>query len=95
MERRCSTALRRSPGRSRITGSRIVDFEVGGDPSDLVRRISARVVPGPEIGRGPDSSLVVLTAWRTASMDDERWRRLVVAHETEALLLRRRIEAFA
>ena len=74
---------------------RIVDFEVGGDPSDLVRRISARVVPGPEIGRGPDSSLVVLTAWRTASMDDERWRRLVVAHETEALLLRRRIEAFA
>jgi hypothetical protein len=72
---------------------RIVDFEVGGDPSELVRRISARIVPGPDIGRSPDSSLVVVTALRTASMDDERWLRLVVAHETEVLLLRRRIEA--
>jgi hypothetical protein len=71
---------------------RIVDFEVGADPAELVRRISVRVVPGVEIGHDADSSLVVLTAWRTTAMDDERWHRLVVAHETEVLLLRRRIE---
>ena len=59
----------------------------GGSPSGSCR--------GPRSVEAPDSSLVVLTAWRTASMDDERWRRLVVAHETEALLLRRRIEAVA
>jgi hypothetical protein len=71
---------------------RIVDFEVGAEPAELVRRISVRIVPGSDIGQDADSSLVVLTAWRTRAMDDERWRRLVVAHETEVLLLRRRIE---
>jgi hypothetical protein len=71
---------------------RVVDFEVGGEPAELVRRISVRIVPGADIGLDADSSLVVLTAWRTAAMDDERWRRLVVAHETVVLLLRRRIE---
>jgi hypothetical protein len=74
---------------------RIVDFEVGDDPARLVRRISARVVPGEEIGGGPGSSLVILSAWRTESMDDERWRRLVVAHEAEILLLRHGIERSA
>jgi len=74
---------------------RIVDFEVGDDPGRLVRRISARVVPGEDVGGDRGSSLVVLSAWRTQSMDDERWRRLVVAHEAEILLLRHGIERSA
>ena len=45
---------------------RIVDFEVGDDPARLVRRISARVVPGEDVGGGPASSLVVLSACETA-----------------------------
>jgi hypothetical protein len=73
---------------------RIVDYEVGSEPERLVRRISARVVPGDVVGEA-SSSLVVLTAWREASMDDERWHRLVVAHEAEILLLRHGIERSA
>lgn len=77
------------------TGSSTVDFEVGVDPVRLERRISARVVAGDELGGDPGRSLVILTAWRTAAMDDERWRRLSVAHETEILILRERIERSA
>lgn len=73
---------------------RIVDFEVGDDPARLVRRISARVVPGDELGEPPTASLVLLTAWRTRSMEDGRWHRLVVSHEAEVLLLRHRIETW-
>jgi hypothetical protein len=72
----------------------IVDFEVGDSPGELVRRITARVVPGNDLGEGHSVSLLLLTAWRGGSMDDRRWHRLVVAHETEVLLLRHRIEAF-
>lgn len=73
----------------------VVDFQVGDRPDRLARRISVRVVPGEEIGEAATTSLVVLTAWRIRSMDDERWRRLVVAHEAEILLLRHRIESAA
>ena len=83
------TYARADPDRDRM----IVDFDVGDDPAALVRRITLRVVRGAEIGRPAETSLVVLTGWRTASMDDERWRRLAVAHEAEVLLLRHRIEA--
>jgi hypothetical protein len=37
----------------------------------------------------------MLSAWRPQSMDDDRWRRLVVAHEAEILLLRHGIERSA
>jgi hypothetical protein len=74
---------------------RIVDYAVGDDPGSLVRRISARVVPGDDAGGPAGSSLLVLTAWREKSMDDLRWRRLVVAHEAEIHLLRHRIERSA
>jgi len=78
-----------------LPGQPIVDYEVGGDPDRLVRRISARVVPGEDVGGAAGSSLVVLTAWRERSMDDARWRRLVVAHEAEILILRHRVERSA
>jgi hypothetical protein len=69
-----------------------VDFEVGAEPERLVRRISARVVAGGDVEQDSDRSLVMLLAWRTASMDDERWHRLAATHEAEILLLRGRIE---
>lgn len=69
-----------------------VDYEVGAEPERLVRRISARVVAGEDLGGDPRRSLLILLAWRTDSMDDDRWRRLVAAHEAEVLLLRERIQ---
>lgn len=86
-----STFVRTVPDPGRLT----VDFEVGADRTALVRRISARVVPGRELDLPDSTSLVVLTAWRVASMDEDRWRRLVVAHEAEILMLRHRIESSA
>lgn len=72
-----------------------VDFEVGDDPERLVRRIAARVVPGHDLGGEARTSLVILLAWRTEAMDDERWRRLETSHEAEILILRERIERVA
>lgn len=82
------TRVRPRPSEERL----LVDYEVGGVDGPLVPRISARVVPGPVVGLPEDTCVVSLTAWRTASMDDERWQQLVRAHEAEALLLRGRIE---
>lgn len=60
----------------------IVDYHVGADPKALVPRVMARVV-----GRGSRSCLVMLVAWRDASMTDARWERLVACHEVEIRLI--------
>jgi hypothetical protein len=70
-----------------------VDFQVGSDPASLSRRISARVVPGADLGRGDGRCLVTLLAWRPADMTDERWEQLTASHDVEVLLLQARIEA--
>lgn len=84
-----SSVVRTDPDPERLT----VDFDVGVDNETLVRRISARIVRGSELGLPSSTSLIVLTAWRVASMDDERWLRLMIAHEAEILILRHRIES--
>jgi len=65
----------------------IVDYHVGTDPQALVPRVMARVVPGEATGRDKGSCLVMLVAWRDASMSAERWERLVACHEVEILLV--------
>lgn len=70
-----------------------VDYHVAGDEGVMAPRISARVVPGPAVGRRGDECLVTLLAWRTAGMSDERWARLVASHEAEILLLKARVES--
>lgn len=72
----------------------MIDYLVG-LPDALSRRISARVVPGPELGYDAEICLVTLTAWRAADMDDERWLRLCAAHEAEIFLIKSQIEARA
>ena len=71
----------------------LVDYDVGGEPTALDHRISARAVPGPSLGRSVAECLVILLAWRHHAMGDERWHRLRAAHDAEVLLLRHRIEA--
>jgi hypothetical protein len=67
-------------------------FHVGTAADGLVPRIVAHVVPGEQTGRGAQESLMTLLAWRDATMSDDRWRRVAVGHETEALLIKALIE---
>jgi hypothetical protein len=71
----------------------IVDYHVGAAPDALAPRIMARVVPGSSIGRGAETCLVSLVAWRPAGMDAERWARLVAAHNVEIFLIRALLKA--
>ena len=84
-----SSYVRTDADATRLT----VDFQVGSDPASLSRRISARVVPGADLGRGDGRCLVTLLAWRPADMTDERWEQLTASHDVEVLLLQARIEA--
>ncbi|HXF98040.1 MAG TPA: hypothetical protein VNJ46_05445 [Gaiellaceae bacterium] len=69
-----------------------VDYEVGRDPARLERRIAARAVPGKDVGLDPAHCLLVLSAWRPATMENDRWYQLIAAHAAEVLILRRCVE---
>lgn len=70
-----------------------VDYEVGGDRDRLVRRIHARAIPGEAVDLASEHCLLVLLAWRPATMSDDRWLQLTSAHGVEVLILRRCVEA--
>lgn len=69
----------------------VIDYLVG-TPERLARRASVRVVPGAELDLSEEACLVSLMAWRTAGMDDDRWRRLCALHEAEIILIKGQIE---
>jgi hypothetical protein len=50
-------------------------------------------VPGPIVGLSDDFCVLTLIAWRTASMNDERWRRLKASHEFEVVLIKNLLES--
>jgi hypothetical protein len=68
-----------------------VDYLVGNDPARLSPRIVARVVPYGEPADAA-SCIVSLIAWRSATMDDGRWARLVACHDAEVHLIRALLE---
>ena len=68
-------------------GRLIVDYHVGTNPGALAPRLMARVIPGEASGRGKGSCLVMLIAWRDASMSEARWARLTACHEVEILIV--------
>ena len=70
----------------------LIDYLVGSDAKTLVMRISTRVVPGEILGRGADTCVVSMSAWRPADFDERRWSRLKAFHDAEIHILRERIE---
>jgi hypothetical protein len=72
----------------------LVDYLVG-RPERLVRRISARVVPGAELDLPASTCLVSLIAWRSAATSDEGWERTKALHEAEIFLIAGQIERLA
>jgi hypothetical protein len=71
----------------------IIDYHLGPDPQKLVPRIQLRMVPGSHVGLGAEGSVLTFIAWRSETMDDDRWRRLTAAHEMEAVLVKSLIES--
>ena len=69
-----------------------IDYRLGADPQKLVPRINVRIVPGLNLGLDPGHCVLTFIAWRAAAMDDDRWRRLTVSHEFEAVLIKNLIE---
>jgi hypothetical protein len=69
-----------------------INYRLGADASRLVPRINVRVVPGPHVGLDGESCVLTFIAWRAATMDDDRWRRLTASHEFEVVLLKNLIE---
>ena len=70
-----------------------IDFLLGANAAKLVPRIQLRVVPGGHVGLGDDQSVLTFIAWRSETMDDDRWRRLTASHEMEAVLVKSLIES--
>lgn len=70
----------------------VVDYEVGSDPDKLLRVNSARVVPGPCVGRPEGTCLVTLMKWRSAAQSDEDWTRACLAFSTEIHMIKGRLE---
>jgi len=83
------TFVRIDADRSRL----LIDYHLGVDKDQLTPRISVRVIPGGRLDLGPDQAVLTFIAWRPASMDDARWRRLTASHEFEAVLLKSLIVA--
>ena len=80
--------VRLSPNRELL----VVDYEVGLDPEKLLRVNSARVVPGPRVGRPDGTCLVTLMKWRSAAQSDEDWTRACHAFSTEIHMIKGRLE---
>ena len=70
----------------------LVDYRVGKDPDDLRRLTQARIVPGAELGRDPESCVITLTTWRGAAHTDASWARTHHAYRTEMHLIKGRLE---
>ncbi len=73
----------------------VIDYHVGSSASDLVMRISTRVIAGEAMGRGAGTCLVSMAAWRPKTFDDRRWSRLRAFHDAEIHLIREKIEALS
>ena len=69
-----------------------IDYKLGADPAKLVPRITVRVVPGVNLGITASHCVLTFIAWRAATMDDDRWRRLTASHEFEVVLIKNLIE---
>jgi hypothetical protein len=70
----------------------LVDYFGGKDPDDLRWIVSARVVPGDQLGLGPQRSLITMTCWRGADTTDEAWELQSHIWPTEIALIKALVE---
>jgi hypothetical protein len=70
----------------------LVDYEVGPALERMLRVNTARVVPGPMIGRPEGTCVVTLMKWRTPSQGEQDWRRACVTFDVEIHMIKGRLE---
>ena len=70
----------------------VIDYHIGQTAEALSPRIFARVIPGEVTGHASDTATLTLTALRSATMDEVRWRSLCRAHAAEIDLIKGQIE---
>lgn len=68
----------------------LVSYRLGTTPALLEPRIQIQAIDAGMLGL--TGSQLLLMAWRTATMDDARWRELCIAHEAEVLTIKRLLE---
>lgn len=73
----------------------MIFYHVGTDKSQLQPRNVIRIIPGSVINKTDDICLVTLLSWRSANVDDDRWKLTCVSHETEMFIIKNRIEQAA
>lgn len=73
----------------------MIFYHVGREPDALQARNVVRVIAGPVLGRSVNECVVTLLTWRSAQVDDERWKLTCVSHETEMFIIKNRVEARA
>ena len=71
----------------------MIDYHLGATREALQPRIFARVVRGTVTGHGAGASTLILTALRSADMDDVRWQRMCRAHAFEVDTIKTLIES--
>ena len=70
----------------------LIDYYIGTEPEALSPRIFARVTPAEVFGDGGGCGLS-MTVFRTAGMDDARWRSLKAAHVVELDIIKSALES--
>jgi len=70
----------------------VIDYDVGPAPDRLLRINSARVTPGPAVGRPEGTCVVTLMKWRLPTQDDAAWRQACVTFDTEIHMIKGRLE---
>ena len=71
----------------------MIYYHLGPDRDSLVARNMVRVLPADVVQGDADKCVVTLMAWRSAFMDDLRWKQLCVSHESQMFIIKARIEA--
>ncbi len=70
----------------------LVDYYGGPEPDALRWIVSARIIPGDQLGIDENHSLITLTTWRHASATDAEWDLRHHVWRTEIALIKARIE---
>jgi hypothetical protein len=70
----------------------LVDYHVGTAPERLRPVNSARIVPGPSLGRSEGTCIVTLQRWRAEDETDEQWAQRGQAFNTEVFMIKGRLE---